>query len=121
MPPSDPHFPVRFDPRPWDEDLARSTPNGNTAARNARRDYERSGIPRSRLRPCEADGRDGTNLPDCTKVYLPQPDGRFGMIFTVDRQADKPALEFLAFGVRHHPAGSHAPTVYEIADQRLSS
>jgi hypothetical protein len=121
MPTSDPHFPVRFDPRPWDEDLARSTPDGNKAAQDARRNYDNSGIPRSQLRPCEADGRDGTNLPDCAKVYLPPPDGRFGMVFTIDRQADKPAFEFLAFGVRHHPVGSHAPTVYEIADQRLNA
>jgi hypothetical protein len=121
MPPSDPRFPVRFDSRPWDEDLTRTTTHGNRTAQNARREYERAGVPRSQLRPCEADGRDGTNLPDCAKVYLPQPDGRFGMVFTVDRQADKPALEFLAFGMRHHPTGSHALTVYEIADQRLNA
>jgi hypothetical protein len=26
-------FPVRFDPDPWEDDLARSTPAGRTAAR----------------------------------------------------------------------------------------
>ena len=40
MPTSEPRFPARFDPDPWDEDLARSTPAGATAAQNARRDYE---------------------------------------------------------------------------------
>ena len=121
MPPSDPHFPVRFDPDAWNEDLARTTPAGQTAARDARRDYEADGVPRSQLKPCEPEGRDGTNLPDCAKVYLPPPYGRFGMVLTIDRKADKPALLFLAFGVRHHPKGSHAPTVYETANRRLSS
>jgi hypothetical protein len=32
---------------------------------------------------------------------------------------DAPGLEYIAFGVRHHPAGSKAPTVYEIAHRRL--
>ena len=114
-------FPARFDPDPWDEDLARSTPVGRTTAEAARGHYEPDGIPRSNLKPCEAEGRDGTSLPDCAKIYLPLPNGRFGMVFTIDRRADKPALEFLAFGIRHHPEGSHAPTVYEIAHQRLNS
>ena len=42
------------------------------------------------------------------------------MVFTIDRKADKPTLLFLAFAVRHHPKRSHAPTVYEIAHQRLN-
>jgi len=119
MPTPGPRFPARFDPQAWDEDLARSTPAGRTAVRDARGDYEPNGIPRSHLKPCEAEGRDGTNLPQCFKVYLPPPDGRFGMVFTIDGNADKPAFVFLAFGVRHHPKGSHAPTVYEIAHGRL--
>lgn len=119
MTPHEPHFPVRVDPDPWERDLARSTPAGRIAAQNARRDYERDGIPVSHLRPCETERRDGTSLPDCAKVYLPQPDGHFGMVFTIDREVNKPALVFLAFGVRHHPAGSHTPTVYQIAHQRL--
>jgi hypothetical protein len=28
-------------------------------------------------------------------------------------------LDFLAFGARHHPTGSHSLTVYEIAHRRL--
>jgi hypothetical protein len=108
MPPPEPRFPVRFDPNPWEQDLAHSTPSGHTAAQNARRDYERDGIPVSHLKPCETEGRDGTSLPDCAKVYLPYPDGHFGMVFTIDREVDKPAFVFLAFGVRHHPKGSHA-------------
>lgn len=120
MSPTEPRFPARFAPDYWDEDLARSTPAGRTAARRARSDYEPDGIPRAHLRPCDEEGRDGTNLPQCFKVYLPRPDGRFGMVLTIDSSADELTLLFLAFGVRHHPEGSHAPTVYEIADQRLN-
>ncbi len=119
MSPSEARFPARFAPDPWNEDLARSTPVGRQAAEAARRDYEANGIPRSHLRPCEAEGRDGTNLPQCFKAYLPQPDGRFGMVFTIDKDADEPTLVFLAVAVRHHPKDSHAPTVYQIAHQRL--
>lgn len=116
---SEPRFPARFDPDPWDEDLTRSTPAGRMAAEVARRAYEADGVPRSRLRPCDAQGRDRTNLPQCFKVYVPHPGGRFGMVFTIDSKDGKPILMFLAFGVRHHPPGSHALTVYEIAHSRL--
>jgi hypothetical protein len=30
------------------------------------------------------------------------------------------ALRAIAFGIRHRPSGSSAPTVYEIADRRLN-
>lgn len=118
MPTSNPRFPARFDAQPWDDDIERSTPAGRTAAASARTDYEPNGIPRSHLRPCD-EGHDETHLPQCFKVYLPQPAGRFGMIFTIDKQADKLILTFLAFGTRHHPPNSHAPTVYDIAHKRL--
>lgn len=116
---SEPRFPARFDPDPWNEDFGRSTPAARTVAQAARRNYEPDGIPVAHLKPCESEGRDGTNLPDCAKVYLPEPNGHFGMVFTVDRKADEPALVFLAFGTRHHPPDSHASTVYEIAHNRL--
>ncbi len=120
MSPPEPRFPARFAPDPWEEDLARTTPAGHQAAEAARLAYESSGIPPSHLKPCETEGRDGTNLPQCFKVYLPHPNGRFGMIFTIDLQEDKPTLVFLAFGVRHHPKESNALTVYLIADRRLN-
>jgi hypothetical protein len=116
---SERRFPARFDPDPWEQDLARSTSAGQTAGETARRDYEADGVPRSHLKLCEQEGRDGTNLPQCFKVYAPYPNGRFGIVFTIDGDADKPTLMFLAFGVRHHPPSSHAPTVYKIAHNRL--
>jgi hypothetical protein len=90
----------------------------------------------AKLRSCEAKGRDGTELPGCFKVYLPEPDGKFGMVlrFTIPKKApgekdargtkrgkkeSPPRLRYLAFGVRHHPKGSHAETVYQVAHRRL--
>jgi hypothetical protein len=111
---------AQFDEDAWGEDLARTTPTGRTAAEAARRDYEQRGIPIEQLRRVAEHGRDGTVLPNCTKVYLPQPDGKFGMVFILKFEPNgRPVLMFLAFGMRHHPKGSHALTVYEIAHPRL--
>jgi hypothetical protein len=112
-------FPARFDGDAYREDLRRMTHAGRSAAEIARRDYEANGIPLSDLRPCDAEGRDGTVLPQCLKVYIPPPAGRFGMVFRFAIANDAPRLDYLAFGVRHHPADSNAPTVYEIAHRRL--
>lgn len=116
---SEPRFAARFDADAFREDMARATPAGREAAEAAKRDYEKDGIPRSQLRPCDPEGRDGTKLPQCLKVYLPPPTGRFGMVFKFVIADGKPRLDFLAFGVRHHPAESSARTVYEIAHRRL--
>jgi hypothetical protein len=120
VPTSELHIPVRFDADVFDEDMARATASGKTAAEVARRDYEQAGgIPASHLKPCDAKGRDGTSLPQCVKTYIPQPGGRFGMVFEWVIHPTGPHLRYLAFGVRHHPKGSHALTVYEIAHGRL--
>jgi hypothetical protein len=119
MPTSGLCFPARFDPEVWEEDLARTTQAGRTAAERARRAYERIGVPRSDLRPCNAEGPLGTALPRCLKVYLPPPAGRFGMVFRAIQVERRLRLELLAFGVRHHPPDSNALTVYQLAHQRL--
>jgi len=120
VPTSEPRFPARFDPDIWAEDIARSTPAGREAACTARRSYEADGIPRSHLRPCEGEGRTGIDLPDCAKVYVPDPYGKWGIVFQMVVPADEPPhLRYLAFGVRHHPRGSHALDVYDIAGARL--
>lgn len=113
-------FAARFDPDAFRTDMARTTPAGREAAESAKRDYDASGVPRADLRPCDAEGRDGTELPQCVKVYLPPPAGRFGMVFKFLVVDGGPRLDYLAFGVRHHPADSRAPTVYEIAHRRLN-
>lgn len=115
----EPRFPVRFDEEWWTADLARSTLAGRQAAQAARLEYERDGVPRSHLRPCEADGRDGTKLEHCFKVYLPRPTGRFGVVLRIEVGEKRSQLRYLAFGVRHHPKGSHAETVYQFAHRRL--
>ncbi|HEX4731206.1 MAG TPA: hypothetical protein VH299_08040 [Solirubrobacterales bacterium] len=115
----EPHFPARFDPEAFREDMARTTPAGCDAAEAARRRYEAGGVPRSELRPCDPEHREGTRLPQCLKVYLPAPAGRFGMVFRFAIADDSPRLDYLAFGIRHHPPDSYAPTVYEFAHRRL--
>lgn len=101
------------------EDTMRSGRAGAKALREARSQFEREGVELKALRRCDPEGRDGTKLPACFKVYLPPSDGKFGMVFRFVRDADGLALRYLAFGVRHHPRDSKAPTVYEIAHRRL--
>jgi hypothetical protein len=55
------------------------------------------------------------------KIYLPRPAGKFGMVFRIELRDDKAILAYAAFGIRHHPRDSNAPTVYQIADGRLSN
>jgi hypothetical protein len=113
-------FSARFDEEWWEADLARSSSGGQRVAEEARKEYEHEGIARSDLRPCEAEAQDGTDLERCFKVYLPPPAGRFGMVFRPEMSDRQIVLRYLAFGVRHHPPGSHAETVYQIADRGLN-
>lgn len=76
------------------------------------------GVPVGWLRPCDAEARDGTCLGGCAKLYIPQPDGRWGAVFAIDTAASKPALLLLAAGERH-PARPWKLSVYEIAHRRL--
>jgi hypothetical protein len=119
VPHPEPRLAVLFDEAAWAEDLARSTDAGRRAATKARAEYERDGIPMVALRPCEREARDGTDLPNCVKAYLPPPAGPFGAVFRLKMLPEGLRLICLAFGTRHHPRGSHAPTVYELAHQRL--
>jgi len=112
-------WPARFDRDAWAEDLARTSRSGRVAGEAARRGYELSGVPVDELRHVQEEGRDGTILPHCVKVYLPPPAGRFGMVFQLVLVQGGPRLEYVAFGARHHPRGSNAPTVYQIAHRRL--
>jgi hypothetical protein len=119
VPTEDPRFPADFDPEAWEEDLARSTDAGRAAGQAVRRDCEQEGVPQSSLRPCDDEGHDGTVLPQCVKLYVPQPSGRFGIVFKVAQAVGRLRLVFLAFGVRHQPRNSNAPTVYQLAHRRL--
>lgn len=110
---------VTFDDPAFNDDLQRLSPTGRKVALSTRRSYETDGVPLNQLRRCDTDGHDGTSLPGCLKVYLPPPDGRFGMVLHLTVGASGPGLRCLAIGIRHHPGGSHAPTVYQVAHERL--
>lgn len=111
---------VLFNEGAFAEDTMRSGRAGARVLREARSQFEGVGVEIKTLRRCDPEGRDGTKLPNCFKVYLPAPHGKFGMIFRFVRDADGLALRYLAFGIRHHPRDSNAPTVYELADRRLA-
>ncbi|MGN6254187.1 MAG: hypothetical protein ACTHO8_04300 [Solirubrobacterales bacterium] len=113
--------PALFDDAAFAEDMRRASDGGEAAALAARREFEREGVPLENLLACDEEGPDGTALLHCVKLRLPAPDGKFGMVFRIELREDKSVLVCAAFGVRHHPHGSNAPTVYEIAHQRLRS
>ena len=121
-PQSEPVFPAGFDDDALEEDLARLPASAEEALRSFRKEARGlGGIPKSRLMACQREGRDGTRLAGCVKTYIPWPTGRFGAIFVPVAHPNRPmALRAIAFGVRHHPRGSRAKTVYEVADRRLN-
>jgi hypothetical protein len=94
------HAPVRFDDQIFQEDLAYASVTGIAVARLTRHRYESKGIPVGELRITEAQGPHGVVLPRCLKVYLPPPDGPFGMVFRLMIDEDGAHLQYLAFGGR---------------------
>lgn len=120
-PQSEPIFPVGFDDDALEEDLAHLPASAERVLRLFRKEVRRlAGIPQSRLMACQAEGRDGTRLSGCVKTYIPWPNGRFGAVFVAVTHPNRPlALRAIAIGIRHHPRGSNALTVYEIAHRRL--
>lgn len=112
-------FRVHFDEVLFSEDLAAMSAAAAEVARQARERYATQGVPVAELRRCEDEGRDGTRLAACVKAYLPAPAGRFGMVLRFAVIDEQLRLAYLAFGVRHHPRGSHAQTVYQLAHRRL--
>jgi hypothetical protein len=117
----EPVFPVGFDQDALAEDLERLPASAEDALRQFRKELRRAGgISRSRLKACQAEGRDTTKLEGAIKTYIPWPDGRFGAVLVAVSHPDRPlGLRVIAFGVRHHPRDSNAPTVYEVAHRRL--
>lgn len=111
--------PAVFDDTLFDADVQRASDAGAAAARAARKRFEAGGVPHDELRKCEAEGPEGSQLPSCLKVYLPPPAGRFGMVFQLEIVDGRGRLQYIAFGVRHHPPESNAESVYRIANGRL--
>jgi hypothetical protein len=119
---SEPIFPIGFDDDALEEDLSHLTASAEAALRSFQKEVRRlGGIPKSRLMACQAEGRDGTRLGGCVKTYILWPDGRFGAVFVAVTHPNRPmGLRAVAFGIRHQPRRSNAPTVYEVADRRLN-
>lgn len=116
-----PPVPVEFDEDALAEDLAHHPPAARDALDSFRREVDGDGgLARSRLRRCEAEGRDGTRLRGCLKTYLPWPTGRFGLVLLpVAHPTRGLALRAFAYGVRHPQA--RRTSVYQIADRRHNS
>jgi hypothetical protein len=113
-----PRFAVRVIDEVLAEDLMRCTPAGRVAIESMIAGLRTDGVPPEWLRRCEEEGRDGTRLGGCVKLYIPQPSGRWGGVLTADMDADKPVLLLIAVGERH-PEQAWRPSVYEIAHRRL--
>ncbi len=113
-----PRFGLRVEESWLANDLAHSSTAARAAITPLIAELGRDGIPVGWLRPCEAEGRDGTRLPGCVKLYIPQPAGPWGAVFAIDREKTAPALLLLAVGERH-PGVPWRPSVYALADRRL--
>jgi hypothetical protein len=114
-----PRFEVRVVGELLTEDLARCTPAARTAIETMVGELRSEGAPTEWLLRCEEEGRDGTRLGGCVKLYIPQPAGQWGAVLAADEEAGKPALVLIAVGERH-PARPWKPSVYEIAHRRFN-
>jgi hypothetical protein len=89
----------------------------------ARARLEDDGVAITDLRPCAANGPDGTRLAGCAKLYLPATDGPpserpFAFIVQLARDAGGELVWiFVAYGHRHPARGVRS--VYERAHRQL--
>lgn len=114
------YAPVAFDELAWQEDLRKASKSARRIAGETRSRLEREGQPVDALFACVEEARDGTSLPGCVKVYIPPPGGPLGLVYRLaSNKEGRLYLDHLAFGVRHHPPGSHTETVYQVAHKRL--
>lgn len=115
-----PNAPVHVDDALFDADLARTSDRGRVALAACRTRIERVGVGVDERRACSAEHPAGTRLPGCLKVYVPDFDGAWRMVFQVARFPDgRLGLEYVASGVAHLPRGSRTRDVYELAHFRL--
>lgn len=122
MPPASdgPAFPVIVDEEALAEDLAHASEAARAAIEPMVARLRESGAPARWLKRCEEEARDGTSLPGCVKMYIPQPDGQWGAVFLGTTVNGTLTLILLAVGERH-PAAMWRPSVYQVADRRLNS
>ena len=114
----EPRFAVGVDEHLLEEDLAHATAAGRAAIAPLIDQLKSSGVPFSWLKRCQAEGRDGTQLTGCVKIYIPHPDGPWGAVLAGDKLATVPTLVLLAAG-RRHPVQPWTPSVYQVAHKRL--
>jgi hypothetical protein len=117
--PSGPTFEVHVDERALADDLARASDAARAAIEPMLQRLKADGAPAVWLRRCDAEARDGTRLPGCVKLYIPQPAGRWGAVFLGGAVDGSLKLFLLAVGERH-PDAAWRPSVYEIAHRRLN-
>jgi hypothetical protein len=117
-------FPIEFPAAVWSEEVERyaSRSPKRQSAERARREIE-AGRSHLNLLRCEAEGREGTSLPNCWKGYVPidalgASAAPFGFVFRLMAIDGRPTLRFLAFGERH-PGSPRTKSVYERAHKRL--
>jgi hypothetical protein len=114
----EPRFAVSVDDVLFEEDLAHATAAGRAAIVAVIDQLKSTGVPKSWLKRCQAEGRDGTRLGGCVKIYVPHPDGPWGAVLTGDKLTTVPTLVLLAVGQRH-PTQPWTPSVYQVAHRRL--
>lgn len=117
-PSSGPTFPVHVGERELAEDLAHASEAGRAAIEPMVQRLKAEGVPTAWLKRCDAEAQDGTRLPGCAKLYIPQPAGQWGAVFLGGSVDGRPKLFMLAVGKRH-PEMPWRPSVYEIAHRRL--
>jgi hypothetical protein len=91
-------------------------------ATSGRRHAERRGVALSDILPCDARGRDGTDLAGCGKLYLaltegPASERPFAFVLQLARDTEKLWFGCSAFGLRHPDTGIRS--VYERAHRQL--
>ena len=118
--PSGPAFPVHVDRQELAEDLSWASDAGRAAIEPVIERIKAEGAPSAWLRRCDGEARDGTRLPGCVKLYIPQPVGRWGAVFLGGAMDGTPTLFLLAVGERH-PGPRWRLSVYEVAHRRLHS
>jgi hypothetical protein len=119
--PRDVIVPIVFDEETLATDLKHFPDAAGTGLAQLRREVNHDGgLPKSRLKRCEPEGRDGSRLPGCVKTRVPWPDGPWDIVFRAGQDPNRPfALYTLAYGHRH-PTGPGKLSVYEVAGRRLA-
>jgi hypothetical protein len=94
---------VRFDELAFAEDMSHASAAGRRVALDTRRRLELDGVDVGDLLRCQPEGRDGTRLERCVKLYLPSAGGPWRMVFEITRNLanGELVLAYLAFGLGH--------------------